>query len=70
MITKGVKVRGINQVKFLWIREREVMEKRPDFGFISVQSLSHFWLFTTPGLQHARPPVHHQLPEFTQTHFH
>ena len=22
------------------------------------------------GLQHARPPVHHQLPEFTQTHVH
>ena len=21
-------------------------------------------------LQHARPPVHHQLPEFTQTHVH
>ena len=21
-------------------------------------------------LQHARPPVHHQLPEFTQTHIH
>ena len=24
------------------------MEKRPVFGFISVQSLSHVWLFTTP----------------------
>ena len=22
------------------------------------------------GLQHARPPYHHQLPEFTQTHVH
>ena len=22
------------------------------------------------GLQHARPPFHHQLPEFTQTHVH
>ena len=22
------------------------------------------------GLQHARPPIHHQLPEFTQTHVH
>ena len=28
----------------------------------SVQSLSHIWLFTTP--------VHHQLPESTQTHVH
>ena len=31
----------------------------------SVQSLSHVWLFATPGL-----PVHHQLTEFTQTHVH
>ena len=37
----------------------------------SVQSLSHVWLFydsmdySMPGL-----PVHHQLPEFTQTHVH
>ena len=48
MIMKGVKVRGLNQVKFLWIREREVMEKRPVFGFSLVQLLSHVWLFTTP----------------------
>ena len=38
--------------------------------YISDQSLSHVQLFnpmncTTPGL-----PVHHQLPEFTQTHVH
>ena len=35
--------------------------------FSSVQSLSHVWLFATsmPGL-----PVHHHLPEFTQTHMH
>ena len=38
--------------------------------FISVQSLSHVRLcepmnHSTPGL-----PVHHQLPEFTQTHVH
>ena len=38
--------------------------------FSSVQLLSHVWLcdlmdFSTPGL-----PVHHQLPEFTQTHVH
>ena len=38
--------------------------------FSSVQSLSRVWLCnpmnrSTPGL-----PVHHQLPEFTQTHFH
>ena len=38
--------------------------------FSSVQSLSHVWLCnhmdcSTPGL-----PVHHQLPEFIQTHVH
>jgi len=40
------------------------------FQFSSVQSLSHIRPFATHGLQHARPPVHHQLPEFTQTHVH
>ena len=40
------------------------------FIFSSVQSLSHVWLCdpmdcSTPGF-----PVHHQLPEFTQTHAH
>ena len=36
--------------------------------FSSLLLLSHVWLFVTPwttGL-----PVHHQLPEFTQTHVH
>ena len=39
--------------------------------FSSVQSLSHVWLFVTP-LITATPglPVHHKLPEFTQTHAH
>ena len=41
----------------------------------SVQSLSHVWLFETPWIaaHHASLsglPVHHQLPEFTQTHVH
>ena len=39
-------------------------------SFSSIQSLSHVWLCdpmdcSTPGL-----PVHHQLPEFNQTHVH
>ena len=34
----------------------------------SVQSLSCVWLFVTP--RNAGLPVHHQLPEFTQTHVH
>jgi len=48
-------------------REREIRQKgrKPMTYFSSVQSLSHVWLFAMPGL-----PVHHQLPEFTQTHVH
>ena len=47
------------------------MEKYTIVQFSSVQSLSRVRLFcdpvnrSTPGL-----PVHHQLPEFTQTHVH
>ena len=38
--------------------------------FSSVQSLSHVRLFATPWTAAPGCPVHHQLPEFTQTHFH
>ena len=49
--------------------EKDSMEW-PCLQFSSVQSLSHVQLCdamncSTPGL-----PVHHQLPEFTQTHIH
>ena len=37
--------------------------------FTSVQSLSHVRLFVTPWITPGLP-VHHQLPEFTQTHVH
>ena len=37
--------------------------------FSSVQSLSNVLLFATPWIT-ACLPVHHQLPEFTQTHVH
>ena len=39
--------------------------------FSSVQSVSRFWLFVTP-MDCCTPglPVHHQFPEFTQTHVH
>ena len=39
--------------------------------FSSVQSLSHVQVFVTP-MDCSKPglPVHHQLPEFTQTHVH
>ena len=39
--------------------------------FSSVQSLSHVWLFATPmNCSTPRLPVHHQLPESTQTQVH
>ena len=38
--------------------------------FISVQSLSHIWLFETPWTAVCQAFFHHQLPEFTQTHGH
>ena len=38
--------------------------------FTSVQSLSHVGLCNTMNLSTPGLPVHHQLPEFTQTHVH
>ena len=40
--------------------------------FSSVHLLSCVWLFATPWttVQYTRLPIHHQLPEFTQTHVH
>ena len=38
--------------------------------FSTVQSLSHVWLFVTTWITAHGLPVHHQLPEFTQTHVH
>ena len=54
---------NLNQVHCNWSNQRV-----NTFQFSSVQSLSHVQLcdpmnHSTPGL-----PVHHQLPEFTQTH--
>ena len=45
--------------------------ERDSVQFSSVQLLSRVWPFATPWIA-ARPglPVHHQLPEFTQTHAH
>ena len=47
------------------------LRKHPD-SFSSVQSLSHVQLFATPWINRSTPglPVHHQLPEFTETHVH
>ena len=39
--------------------------------FSSAQLLSRVWLFVTPWIEAFQAsPVHHQLPEFTQTHVH
>ena len=53
-----------------WCPERSSVFQIRSVQFSSVQSLSRIQLCdpmnrSTPGL-----PVHHQLPEFTQTHFH
>ena len=40
------------------------------FPFSSVQSLSHVWLCDPVNRSMAGLPVHHQLPESTQTHVH
>ena len=41
-------------------------------AFSSVQLLSHVWATLCDPMNHSTPglPVHHQLPEFTQTHAH
>ena len=39
-------------------------------SFSSVQSLSHVQLLATPWTTAHQASVHHQLPEFTQTHVH
>ena len=39
-------------------------------GFTSVQSLSHVRLCDPMNCSMPGLPVHHQLPEFTQTHVH
>ena len=41
-----------------------------DLDLISVQSLSRVWLFATPWTAAHQASLHHQLPEFTQTHVH
>ena len=43
---------------------------RSSVQFSSVQSLSRVWFFRPHELQYTSLPVHHQLPEFTQTHAH
>ena len=53
-----------------WLLVPSLLLKSPPLilRFSSVQPLSRVWLFSTPWI--AGFPVHHQLPEFTQTHVH
>ena len=52
------------------IKKTKIMASSP-IQFSSVQSLSRVRLFATPWIANTPGlPVHHQLPEFTQTHVH
>ena len=54
-------------IRWAWLSSYHITkEKSPSVQ--SVQSLSHVWLFATQGLQQPGFPVHHQLPERTQSH--
>ena len=53
--------------KFNWYKPQRTATQQ---GFSSVQSLSHVQLFVTPWIAAHQASVHHQLPEFTQTHVH
>ena len=44
--------------------------RKPKYLFSSVQSLSHVWLCDPMDCSMPSLPVHHQLPEFTQTLVH
>ena len=52
------------------INEGEARKPGCSPQFSSVQSLSRVWLFVTPWITARQASVHHQLPEFTQTHVH
>ena len=51
-------------------RMAAVLQPHSRVQFISVQLLSRVRLFVTPWTAAHGLPVHHQLPEFTQTHAH
>ena len=62
MARVNIDVLGITELKYAGMGK---------FNFSSVQLLSRVQLFVTP-MDCSTPgfPVHHQLPEFTQTHAH
>ena len=56
------------QISYVGTEFQDIFEYR--FQFNSVQSLSHVWLCNPMNHSTLGLPVHHQLPEFTQTHIH
>ena len=66
-------VRWINSLPE-WVKKQCAFTSKvlPSIQFNSVQLLSHVRLSATPWIAapQAGLPVHHQLPEFTQPHFH
>ena len=52
------------------VDQRRYKEEDNKFQISSVQSLSRVWLCNPINCSTPGPPVHHQLPEFTQTHVH
>ena len=71
LLMKGKEESEKSRLKNSTFRKLRSWHLVPSVQFSSVQLLSHVRLFcdpmkcSTPGL-----PVHHQLPEFTQTHVH
>ena len=59
-----------NNILHLQKTKQTLLNSLYSIQFSSVQSLSHVWLCDP--MNHSAPglPVHHQLPEFTQTHVH
>ena len=54
-----------------WINNKVSLYSTENYiQFSSLQSLRHVWLFATPWTAAPGLPVHHQLPESTQTHVH
>ena len=72
----AIKRNEFESVLMRWMKlepiiQSEVSQKeKHQYSISSVQSLSHVWLFDPMNHSTAGLPVHHQLPEFTQTHVH
>ena len=56
--------------KYVHVEKNTWFKGRYARAFCSVQSLSQVWLCDPMDCSTSGLPVHHQLPEFTQTHVH